>query len=119
MIGADFGCGSDTSIVMCYISGKDGSIIPMDKIVSIEESTDTDCQYAHAEGYDTLARDLHPQISRDNQFSFTVKTRMKKKDSIRFQRSVGVFKLKRKIRRMKRDKEKYRRELLKYGDAHH
>lgn len=115
MIGADFGYGSGVSVVMCYISGKDGSIIPMDKIVSIEGSTNTDCQYAHAEGYDTLASELQPQISRDNQFSFTVKTRMKKKDSIRFQRSIGVFKLKRRIRKMKRYKEKCRRDLLKYG----
>ena len=79
MIGADIGCGSDTSIVTCYISNKDGSIIPMDKIVSIEESPNTVCQYAHAEGYDTLARDLQQHFSRANQFSFTIKTRMKKK----------------------------------------
>lgn len=119
MIGADIGCGSDTSIVMCYISGKDGSIIPMDKIVSIEESPNTVCQCAHAEGYDTLASDIQRHFSKANQFSFTIKTRMKKKDSIRFQRSIGVFKLKRRIRRMKRYKEKCRRDLLKYGDAHH
>lgn len=118
MIGADFGCGSDVSIVTCYISSKDGSITPMNKIVSIDGSTDTDCQYAHAEGYDTLASELQQHFSKANQFSFTIKIRMKKKDSIRFQRSVGVFKLKRKIRRMKRDKEKYRRELLKYGTGH-
>ena len=118
MIGADIGCGSGVSVVMCYISGKDGSIIPMDKIVSIEESTNTVCECAHAEGYNTLASDIHSYISRCDQFSFTIKTRMKKKDSIRFQRSIGVFKLKRKIRKMKRYKEKCRRALLKYGTGH-
>lgn len=99
--------GHDTSVLMCYIKGDDGKVIPMKEIKQVEE----DPSYEH----DGQMYGCPFTMVYDEPLVFSVKAKMRKKDSISFQRSIGIFRLKRIIRRIKRAKEKHRRELLKHG----
>lgn len=99
--------GHDTSVLMCYIKGDDGKVIPMKEMKQVEED--------HSHEHDGQMYSCPFTMVYDEPLVFSVKVTMRKKDFISFQRSIGIFRLKRIIRRIKRAKEKHRRELLKHG----
>lgn len=103
--GVDWGTGFGHTVLKCCIKDSNGNVIPFDGIKTVEDVSMSDCE---------------PNVYGDalalcSEVSFSVKMKMTKKQKMKADRVFGVCRHRRHVRRMIRQKEKQRREVLKHG----